>query len=216
MKHAFLAVAVVLLAAGPPPAHSNPPPRSNPPAQHYQAPRSNPPPQQHSAPPQHFNLNGDLNYRRPVTPRNPNVTVVAPPPRPAYTQTRIPAGHVIVYPHYQPNHWWWNHGVVWTPAPAYWGGGFWGPFAFGLAVGLYGSYPYNGVDYYSYQVQPDTPGSQLLQNYGLTQTACGQPNLVVIWGPDNSVICAFPNNTVAPGQYTIDPATLTLVSATGP
>lgn len=43
-------------------------------------------------------------------------------------------------------------------------------------------------------------------------TSCVPPNLVVIWGPDDSVICAYPNNLVAPGNYKRDPATLTMVS----
>ncbi|MFY9663523.1 MAG: hypothetical protein WAK19_03635 [Candidatus Cybelea sp.] len=43
-------------------------------------------------------------------------------------------------------------------------------------------------------------------------TSCVPPNLVVIWGPDDSVICAYPNNLVAPGNYKRDPATLTIVS----
>jgi hypothetical protein len=51
-----------------------------------------------------------------------------------------------------------------------------------------------------------------LQNYGLQQTPCGPPDLVVIWGPDNSVICAYPNNLVGPGNYGVDPSSLTLIS----
>ena len=39
-----------------------------------------------------------------------------------------------------------------------------------------------------------------------------RPYLVVIWGPDSSLICAFSNDIVGPGQYDIDPSTLTLVS----
>jgi hypothetical protein len=34
----------------------------------------------------------------------------------------------------------------------------------------------------------------------------------VIWGPDNSVICAYPNGLVGAGNYELDPATLTLRS----
>ena len=121
-----------------------------------------------------------------------------------------------IYNQYRWPRWGWNHGVIWYPAPIYWGGGFWGPFAFGgLTAGfLFGSI----VDYQdqaiypSYQIAPTSPGAELLQNYGLTQTECGPPNLVVIWGPDNSVICAYPNNLVAPGNYELDPATLTIVS----
>jgi hypothetical protein len=52
----------------------------------------------------------------------------------------------------------------------------------------------------------------LLQNYQLQQVPCGPPDLVVIYGPDNSVICAAPNTIVAPGYYNLDPTTLTIVS----
>jgi hypothetical protein len=85
----------------------------------------------------------------------------------------------------------------------------------GLATGLlFGSI----VDYQdqaiypSYQIEPSSPGAELLQNYGLQQTECGPPNLVVIWGPDNSVICAYPNDLVGAGNYELDPTTLTIVS----
>jgi hypothetical protein len=71
------------------------------------------------------------------------------------------------------------------------------------------------VDYPSYQVQPDTPGEHLLSDYGLEQTQCGPPNLVVIWGPNNSVICALPDADVGPNNYQVDPATFTLVPASG-
>ena len=64
----------------------------------------------------------------------------------------------------------------------------------------------------SYDVVPQSPGAQLLGDYGLMQTQCGPPNLVVIWGPGNSVICAYPNGLVGPGNYELDPATLTLRS----
>lgn len=118
-----------------------------------------------------------------------------------------------------PHRWWgwgWNHGVPWYPAPIYWGGGFWGPFAFsGFTAGLlFGSIidSQDQMIYPSYQIGQSSPGAQLLQDYGLQQTECGPPNLVVIWGPDNSVICAYPNDLVAPGNYQLDPATLTIVS----
>jgi hypothetical protein len=103
--------------------------------------------------------------------------------------------------------WGWNRGVAWDPAPRYWGGGFWGPFGFGLGA-FYGSY--DNTD--SYEVEPESPGASLLSDYQLTQTQCGAPDLVVIYGPDNSVICAYPNNLVSPGSYDIDPSNLTLVS----
>jgi hypothetical protein len=112
--------------------------------------------------------------------------------------------------------WGWNRGIHWYPAPIYWGGGFWGPFGFsGLGAGLlFGSiidYQDQAI-YPSYQIEPSSPGAELLQNYGLQQTECGPPNLVVIWGPDNSVICAYPNDLVGAGNYELDPTTLTIVS----
>lgn len=127
-------------------------------------------------------------------------------------------GPVVRYPHYNPQPWTWNHGVAWAPAPIYWGGGFWGPWAIAdLSVGaLFGSITYDQIYYPSYQVEPNSPGAQLLSAYGLQQTPCGPPGLVVIWGPDNSLICAYPNTVVAPGNYEVDPTTLTLISATSP
>lgn len=81
----------------------------------------------------------------------------------------------------------------------YWGNGFWGPLAYGLGAA-------------SYVATSGSPGAKLLQAYDLTQTPCGPPNLVEIYGPDGSEICAFPNALVAPGQYDVDPDTLTLYS----
>ncbi len=125
-------------------------------------------------------------------------------------------GPVVGNPHrWQP--WQWNHGRTWQPAPIYWGGGFWGPFALGGLGGLplFGWVPDDQSQLYypSYQAEPDSPGAQLLENYGLQQTECGAPNLVVIWGPDDSVICAYPNDLVAPGNYELDPTTLTIESS---
>jgi len=113
--------------------------------------------------------------------------------------------------------WNWNRGTTWNPAPDYWGGGFWGSYAIGslLTAILFGSIIdyQNQMIYPSYQVVPNSPGAEVLQDYGLQQTECGPPNLVIIWGPDNSVICAYPNDLVAPGNYELDPTTLTLVSS---
>lgn len=111
----------------------------------------------------------------------------------------------------------WNHGVNWQPAPIYWGGGFWGPFAVAdiAALTVYGwiADSRTRTIYDSYQLQPDSPGWQLLQDYQLQQTPCGPPDLVVIWGPENSVICAYPNNLVGAGDYQVDPTTFGLVTA---
>ncbi len=117
-----------------------------------------------------------------------------------------------VYGHYAA--WGWNGGYAWAPAPYYWGGGFWGAFAIGAtSAAIYGSIvAANNATYTSYQVQPESPGAKLLESYHLTQTQCGPPNLVVIYGPNNSVICAYPNNVVSAGNYSLDSSTLTIVS----
>ena len=109
----------------------------------------------------------------------------------------------------------WNAGVAWYPAPIYYGGAFWGAYAVGAATAIaYGSVvAANNVTITSYQVVPQSPGAKLLTSYKVpTQTECGPPNLVVIYGPNNSAICAKPNQLVAAGHYSIDTATLTLVS----
>ncbi len=114
--------------------------------------------------------------------------------------------------------WGWNHGSRWHSADGYWGGGFWGDFALASIGGfaLYGSIDdsQNGYAYDSYRVDADTPGAELLNDYQLEQAECGPPGLVDIWGPDGSVICAIPNDDVAPGDYEVDEETFTLVPAT--
>ena len=127
-------------------------------------------------------------------------------------------GAVVTNPVYGGyNVWGWNSGVAWYPVPIYWGGGFWGPYAVGAAsAAVYGSYV-NAANQseYSYQVQPDSPGAKLLASYNLTQTPCGPPNLVVIYGPNGSAICAQPNNLVSAGNYSVDSTKLTIVSEKG-
>jgi hypothetical protein len=59
-------------------------------------------------------------------------------------------------------------------------------------------------------VQPNTPGYTFLDSYHLVQVKCGPSGLVEVYGPENSVICANPNNTVAAGQYNLDTQTLSL------
>jgi hypothetical protein len=68
-----------------------------------------------------------------------------------------------------------------------------------------------GDTYNSYQVQEGTPGATFLSSYQLTQTQCGPPHLVVVYGPENSVICAQPNSHVGEGQYRLDTVTLDLI-----
>jgi filamentous hemagglutinin family protein len=41
---------------------------------------------------------------------------------------------------------------------------------------------------------------------------CGPSGLVVVYGPENSVICANPNNLVAAGTYQLNTETLSLTS----
>jgi hypothetical protein len=180
-----------------------------------------------------FNFNQDLNGHpagpqpRPVTQHFPTGGTTNQRPAPNLRHAPDTVGGTGPFggqfhgrPISNPRHWngaWnWNRGVAWQPAPTYWGGGFWGPFAL---AGLLGAVAFgsivddqNQVYYPSYEVEADSPGAQMLQNYGLQQTPCGPPDLVVIWGPDNSVICAYPNATVGPGNYELDPATLTIVS----
>ncbi len=108
----------------------------------------------------------------------------------------------------------WNAGVAWYPAPIYYGGAFWGAYAIGAATAVaYGSIvAANNVTITSYQVTPQSPGAKLLASYQLTQVPCGPPDLVVIYGPNNSATCARPNQLVAAGSYSVDPSTLSLVS----
>ncbi len=122
---------------------------------------------------------------------------------------------VVVNPVYRGPAWGWNHGVVWAPAYGYWGGGFWGALAIGATTAvIYGtivnSYTHQTIT--SYQVQPSSPGATLLSNYQLTQTQCGPANLVNIYGPNDSAICAYPNNIVSAGNYTVDSSNLSIVS----
>ncbi|HME81230.1 MAG TPA: hypothetical protein VKF82_04030 [Candidatus Eremiobacteraceae bacterium] len=109
--------------------------------------------------------------------------------------------------------WGWHGGTVWYPTSSYWGGGFWGAFAVGAVVAgttaaiIAASQPSYPT---TYVVVQSSPGYTLLSSYGLRQVPCG-PNLVVI-NYSGSVICAAPNATVAPGNYSVNIGTLTLVS----
>jgi hypothetical protein len=122
-------------------------------------------------------------------------------------------GRVVANPVYVGPAWGWNRGVAWAPYGAYWGGGFWGPFAVGAATAaIMGSIVYANQTYTSYSVSSGSPGATLLSNYGLRQVPCGPPGLVVIYGPNLGVICADPNGRVAPGSYAVNVNNLTLQS----
>ncbi|HEY5340166.1 MAG TPA: hypothetical protein VIK27_03995 [Candidatus Aquilonibacter sp.] len=128
-------------------------------------------------------------------------------PMPRYVARGSYGGGRLENPRGWTQAWQWNGGRQWVGDNDYWGGGFWGALTINLGGGGYGGYAYD-----NYAVQQNSPGAQLLAQYGLTETDCNQPNLVQIDGPDGSEICAYPNDEVAPGQYQVDPATLSLVS----
>jgi len=113
----------------------------------------------------------------------------------------------------------WNGGYAWAPAPYYWGGGFWGAMAIGVtSAAVFGAVTSSTTHEHitSYEVQQGSPGATVLSNYQLTQVACGPPGQVVIYGPENSAICANPNNLVAAGEYDLDASTLSLTSVAPP
>jgi hypothetical protein len=158
-----------------------------------------------------YNRNYNNNYNRNVNYNNVNVNHYS------YNRTGYNGygwhGAVVVNPVYRGPAWGWNHGVAWAPNYGYWGGGFWGGFAVGAATAaVMGSIYYNNTHYPSYQVSAGSPGAQLLSNYGLQQVPCGPPGLVVIYGPNNGIICANPNNLVAAGSYAVNENNLTLQS----
>jgi hypothetical protein len=99
--------------------------------------------------------------------------------------------------------WEWHHGLAWAPDHAYWGGGFWGPVALGVAFGAV------------IVIATDSPGHIVLQNYGLVEVVCDpDAGQVVLYGPNGSVVCATPNDSVQPGNYNVDPSTLNLEPTT--
>ncbi len=221
--------------AAPAPAYHAAAPAYHPaaPAYHPAAPVYHPPPVSRPANPGGFSFpQHDLNARPPqIHPAPVHATAgyhVMPQQSTVRTNTpRIPyatgpyrnwRGPIVNNPR-RWRGWQWNRGVIWFPVPYYWGGGFWGPWVIGATgAALVGSV----VDYddheifASYDAESNSPGAQLLTDYGLTQTECGPPNLVVIWGPNNSVVCAYPNDVVSPGNYELDPETLTIQSLTAP
>jgi hypothetical protein len=107
----------------------------------------------------------------------------------------------------------WNGGMMWAPAYGYYGGGFWGAMAIGVtSAAVFGAIvDEEGDTYNSYTVQEGTPGATFLSTYNLTQVKCGPPGLVVVYGPENSVVCATPNEYVGEGQFRLDTVTLDLI-----
>jgi len=86
----------------------------------------------------------------------------------------------------------------WYGAPPYWGGVLPG---------------YSPQEMPPYAPLPsDSPGAMLLSKYQLNQTPCVEPNLVVIFGLEKSIVCAYPFGSIAAGEYDIDLSDLTLFS----
>jgi hypothetical protein len=171
----------------------NRPPQNRPPARPTARPTANP-----------------WRPNRPPNVRPPNVGWQRPPwanrPRPPWAHSRWRPNYVLVNPRFGGNRWWWNHGAPWYVNNGYWGGGFWGSFGpFTLAIG---TSIWNQTRF----VEPGwgSPGWWLFQNYGLTPARCGPQNLVYIYGPNDSVMCAHPNEYVLAGFYYVDPGTLQL------
>jgi hypothetical protein len=92
--------------------------------------------------------------------------------------------------------WGWHHGEPWLPDQGYWGGGFWGPVALGVAFGA------------AVTIAVDSPGYLVFQNYNLVAVPCGPAGQVELYGPGGSVVCATPSALVPAGNYEIDPSTL--------
>lgn len=111
--------------------------------------------------------------------------------------------------------WWWNGSRPWYPASNYWGGGFWGNLAIGVtsaavAGAIAGSVSNANSNYNPPVIVTNSPGGQLFSSYGLVQTDCDGP-VVVIYGPSNSMICAQPTDSIPAGSYSIDTDTLSLI-----
>jgi hypothetical protein len=141
-----------------------------------------------------------------LTPRG-GVDVTPAAPRYRYN-------NAIVNPRWNPSlgTWWWNNNRPWYPNRVYWGGGFWGNMASAAVTGaVAGSV---AAEQSEPTVVVTSPGGQLLSSYSLMQVPCNSANtsnLVVIRGPEGSVICAQPTATVPSGVYIVDPETLSLV-----
>jgi hypothetical protein len=183
----------------PPTFRPRPPtPRPRPPT-----PRPKPPPPRPIAP---------WKPNRPPAYRPPNTGWQRPPwanyPRPPWANNgnRRP-NYILVNPRPYNGNWGWNNGNPWTARPTYWGGGFWGAFSlFSLAAGA-------AIWSQNRYTTPSVgaPGYYLFENYGLQAAPCGRQNLVYIYGPNNSVMCAYPNQYVQTGTYYVDPVTLQLL-----
>ena len=124
----------------------------------------------------------------------------------------------IINPRNRWINWGWNNGDRWYPNDNYWGGGFWGNFLLeALARGIINSIVYSGNNNNNYPayvtLQPNSPGYYLFDSYGLTQAQCDdqEEDLVYVYGPQDTLVCAYPTETVIAGSYDADPQDLILV-----
>jgi hypothetical protein len=110
--------------------------------------------------------------------------------------------------------WGWNGGRAWVPNTGYWGGGFWGGIAAGALVTGVTSAIVNSNNQPDYVViEQSSPGYTLFDSYGLSQVPCvDSGNLVYIYGPQESLMCANPNSMVPAGEYEVSPDNLTLIA----
>ena len=112
----------------------------------------------------------------------------------------------------------WNHGVAWAPAYGYYGGGFWGAMAIGVTSAAvsprYTARSFRQTIRRTRRIKFSraVPDPRCSRTISCSKSQCGPPGLVVIYGPDNSVICANPNNLVAAGNYDLNTETLSLTN----
>lgn len=124
-------------------------------------------------------------------------------------------GNIIINPRPERNSWGWHGGNPWSPNYNYWGGGFWGGFAVGAVTtavtgAIINSNSSSNTTYVV--IEKDTPGYYLFDSYQLTQVECNtSQNLVFIYGPQDTLMCANPNSVVSGGYYDVDPEDLVLV-----
>ncbi len=141
-------------------------------------------------------------------------------PNSNYTRKKInrrSAYRRINYPYIsQRRNWRWYGGRRWSPNQKYWGGGFWGSFIINPTIRVIRQQT-NTYDSYSkftnYQeIEQNAPGDELFKNYQLTQVRCDvNQDLVFVYGPSDTLMCAIPNDKVPAGQYYIDIEDLVLV-----
>ena len=124
--------------------------------------------------------------------------------------------NIVVNPRYNGRgSWGWYGGRPWYGDYNYWGGGFWGGFAVGafttaVTGAIINSSNDNDTNYVV--IEKDTPGYTLFSSYNLVQVQCNtSEDLVFIYGPQDTLMCATPNTYVSSGYYDVDQENLVLV-----